>query len=426
MDQDGFPKDVNVWMGIDSKVYIRGNIYAEDGVFNGTVYATDGIFKGVIQASSYLDSSGKNMMTNGKWNPEYLNIKGLTVEAANVTGTLTIGQLPNTVAQTSDIPQKLSQLVNDSGYQTASGVTTIIGGVVTTDYVNALGIQVKAANVTGTLSANQIDLTGAITFNDLSRAVQNDINDTYTMAEDAQSLATGVDDTVSGWTYSGTTYIDGSMLMTGTVMASSLQGGEVLLLDANEYVAGSLTLEGATSFAGRKIVIESGGIELNSTWGDIYAGHGNGRTYLHLADYEFTIGHADVLPNVGANYNLGSMNQTWLNVYAETDTIQTSDRNKKHDIQDIPDKYLQMLLLLPPKIFKMNSGTSDRFHVGYIAQDVENAMGKVGIDSLEFAGFVKDKDNDGNDVYMLRYGEFMAIHTMAIQKIFQKLEAAGL
>lgn len=65
----------------------------------------------------------------------------LKVSAANITGTLTIGQLPSGVAMDDDIPTKLSELTNDSGYQTATGVTTIIGGTVTADYVNALGIE---------------------------------------------------------------------------------------------------------------------------------------------------------------------------------------------------------------------------------------------------------------------------------------------
>jgi molybdopterin synthase catalytic subunit len=49
-----------------------------------------------------------------------------------------------------------------------------------------------------------------------------------------------------------------------------------------------------------------------------------------------------------------------------------------------------------------------------------------GIDSQEFGGFVKDKDEDGNEIYMLRYEEFIAIHTKALQNINKRLEAAGL
>lgn len=65
----------------------------------------------------------------------------LKVSSANITGTLTIGQLPKTVAQTSQIPTKTSDLSNDSGYQTEQGVTTIINGTVTTDYIYALGVE---------------------------------------------------------------------------------------------------------------------------------------------------------------------------------------------------------------------------------------------------------------------------------------------
>ena len=65
----------------------------------------------------------------------------LYVDAAHITGTLVIGQLPSGVAQTSQIPTDTSQLTNSAGYQTAQGVTTIINGVVTTDYIYALGVE---------------------------------------------------------------------------------------------------------------------------------------------------------------------------------------------------------------------------------------------------------------------------------------------
>lgn len=74
----------------------------------------------------------------------------LKVSSANITGTLTIGQLPNTVAQTSQIPTKTSQLSNDSLYQTEQGVTSIVKGTVTTDYIYALGVEassVRGSNI---------------------------------------------------------------------------------------------------------------------------------------------------------------------------------------------------------------------------------------------------------------------------------------
>lgn len=73
------------------------------------------------------------------------------VKSVNIDGALTVGQLPDGVAMESDIPTQISQLTNNMNYQTlsdinargfqdASGVTSIINGTVTTDYVNALGV----------------------------------------------------------------------------------------------------------------------------------------------------------------------------------------------------------------------------------------------------------------------------------------------
>lgn len=74
---------------------------------------------------------------NGKLIADQIDASGLKVDAANVTGTLTIGKLPDTVAEKSDIPTNVSELNNDSGYQTETGVTTIVDGMVTTDYINS-------------------------------------------------------------------------------------------------------------------------------------------------------------------------------------------------------------------------------------------------------------------------------------------------
>lgn len=72
-----------------------------------------------------------------------IDADNLYVNAANITGSLVIGQLPDNVATTRDIPDKVSELENDEGYQTERGVVTIIDGTVDADYVNALGIRAR-------------------------------------------------------------------------------------------------------------------------------------------------------------------------------------------------------------------------------------------------------------------------------------------
>lgn len=76
----------------------------------------------------------------GKLTANQIDATNLKVNAANITGSLTIGQLPSNVATDSDIPTRTSDLTNDSGYQTRSGVVSIVNGTVTADYVEALDI----------------------------------------------------------------------------------------------------------------------------------------------------------------------------------------------------------------------------------------------------------------------------------------------
>lgn len=88
----------------------------------------------------------------------------LKVSSANITGTLTIGQMPDGIAQTSQIPTKTSQLSNDSGYQTELGVTTIINGTVTTDYIYALGVEASSVRgATVAIKNNDGNTVGGIT-----------------------------------------------------------------------------------------------------------------------------------------------------------------------------------------------------------------------------------------------------------------------
>lgn len=135
----------------------------------------------------------------------------------------------------------------------------------------------------------------------------------------------------------------------------------------------------------------------------------------------------------GTSYtNLGSENCRWRNVYATNATIQTSDRNYKKDIESLSDKYINMFDLLEPVSYKMVEG--DRTHIGFIAQDVEEAMYQVGLTSMDFAGLCKDKlvDNDGvavidengneKEYYSLRYGEFIPINTAKIKQLGKQLK----
>lgn len=97
-------------------------------------------FTGLANGTTTIDGA---CIKTGTIEASRIDTDSLYVNAANITGSLVIGQLPDNVATTGDIPDKVSELENDEGYQTERGVVTIIDGTVTADYVEALGVRAR-------------------------------------------------------------------------------------------------------------------------------------------------------------------------------------------------------------------------------------------------------------------------------------------
>ena len=120
---------------------------------------------------------------------------------------------------------------------------------------------------------------------------------------------------------------------------------------------------------------------------------------------------------------LGTASAKWGQIYSTNSAISTSDRNAKNSIETLPEKYVAMLNGVTPRRFKLNDGTSDRYHVGFIAQEVEDAMNAAGVSSKEFGGFVKAVDDVGREIYMLRYEEFIGVLLAKINELDARLTA---
>jgi hypothetical protein len=122
----------------------------------------------------------------------------------------------------------------------------------------------------------------------------------------------------------------------------------------------------------------------------------------------------DALHANTTNYMYG----TWELNGAET---VTSDSNFKHDIGSLDDRYNDLFDQLKPIKFKYNDGASNRYHTGFIAQDVCSAIEYSGLNTNEFAAYVKSMEtNDDGEVKEkcgLRYDEFVSLNTWQIQKL---------
>ena len=110
---------------------------------------------------------------------------------------------------------------------------------------------------------------------------------------------------------------------------------------------------------------------------------------------------------------------TW---YGTSSEAITSDINKKHDIEALSASYSALFDGLTPRLYKYNDGTSERVHVGFIAQEVEAAIDSVGLTTQDFAGFVRAKcinkeTKTLEEVCCLRYEEFIALCVNEIQQL---------
>nr|DAM77265.1 MAG TPA: endosialidase chaperone [Bacteriophage sp.] len=266
----------------------------------------------------------------------------------------------------------------------ASGTTRIKGSSIDTTTLAAKSITV-----------DKLNLTGQISFGDLDSATQ-----------DAISKAQDAGDVISAWEYPGSTYIDGSKIMAGTVMASQLLGGTVGLLASNQDVVGALTIAYTTTGIGLGIATSYGGIQIQSA-GNVYISSAH-NTRLQLDKDAAKLG-----PTVWAT---------------DGTVIYSSDRNVKHDIEYDLSRYRQFLLDLKPCRFKYDNGQSGRFHVGLIAQDMERSLVDNGLTAMDFSGWCQMpiRDEEGGITgytYGIRYDSLIPLNTMMIQELERRVTA---
>ena len=109
--------------------------------------------------------------------------------------------------------------------------------------------------------------------------------------------------------------------------------------------------------------------------------------------------------------------------YSSEEMARGSDRRIKNSITYDMDRYSRFFLDLRPTPYRMNSGNSGRFHLGFVAQDVEQALLESGMSTNDFAGFVRSAGSDDvhgeyEDQCYLRYENFIALNTFMIQKLY--------
>ncbi len=321
----------------------------------------------------------------------------------------------------------------------AEGLAARIGdaeGNVTRLQATAKGLQASVSNLNGSVTNLTADINGIRT------QVSGKIDSSQAQTLIDQSLdgitlsaVSDTDGTVFKLKYNGAVlastgsvdlYVD-AVNIYGTLTATKLRGGSISVVDDDDNECGTIQTTYASS-SDYKLDISSSAMELFAEDGSLFIASGWDRSNKYHASIEVD-GNSEevqikggVIPNADDVYNLGSPNFVWSAIYCSTNELNGSDRNIKNSIEALPEKYVRMFELVEPKRYKLNSGTSGRFHTGFIAQEVEDAMRACGINSQEFAGWARAKREDGSETYFLRYSEFIPILWAKVREQEERLK----
>lgn len=203
----------------------------------------------------------------------------------------------------------------------------------------------------------------------------------------------------------------------------------IQIADSNDYEA-KVTL-------GNNFLVDK---SINWYWSDnaVHDGIGNYNgqiTYFGPGD----IGEATTTNLRGKYVRLYAHEGGAVYLGASGSTAVTSDRNLKTDILDIDNKYIDFFDRLRPITYKYNKGHRD--HIGFIAQEVEEALIASGLTTEEFAGLIIEKDvtlNPNYDssmtdeeikanethydtLYSLRYEEFISLLVKKVQSLQEQI-----
>lgn len=156
---------------------------------------------------------------------------------------------------------------------------------------------------------------------------------------------------------------------------------------------------------------------------------------IGLSDYVRISDNGNLIPSSSSVY-CGTNPNPFAGGYSSGGWKTTSDRRKKKDFQKLleDDRFERFFELLQPMEYRLMEN-DEKMHIGFVAQDVEQAMTDCDISENEFYGLehavFSEKDfesneewekfleqNGGaNDMYTLCYQEFIALNTAMIQKL---------
>ncbi len=387
--------------------------------------------------------------TNNKVATIETDLTGITSRVSSVEQTTTTinGNITSLTTRMNTAEQKITDTAIVSTVRSSTYYKNDLGAKVSSNEIISCINQTSEAIK---ISASKINLTGYVTMTNLSTAGQTIIDGgnikTNTISlERLKSAtnnpiirlfgkcsldATAADEVGVGsavrlkWNAENYIYI-------ATNNMKFYQGGvaKYTITPAGLYLDGAdLIINGGFLTIGGKQFRGWGFSSGNKYW----LGISNDDKYVRMYNNDVTVAN-------GVTY-IGSPSGRYIKVYSTQAADVSSDRRKKTNILAYDEKIETFYDNLKPISYELINGHSGRKHYGFIAQDVEDAMGVAGLDYKDMALLQKaPMDVNGNEIdpttivdystderivdyeYSLAYTEMISINTHMIQKLRQEI-----
>ena len=336
---------------------------------------------------------------------EGLGLRVSNAEQGVAELSVTAQGLASQIADTQGNLSALTQSVDSIGFTVSSS---------TSSGQTASVIQMtKDGTVIGSGTINAVNKTQAqslidVSIDSLSLGVTNRSGYSYvTLKSDGVTIATSDDITLGGDVVfvddltDGVTKISGDNIRTGTIDASRVSVEDAFEVLHNGSPYGYMGYGTGSNTGG-----ETQGIIMKDWSGSNYFMATNGGVRMQSGECIYCTAGGDIKSTVAIQVE--------------------SDQRVKKDISYDMGRYEQMFLSLRPCAFRMVQGTSGRYHTGFIAQEVEEAIINNGLSTLDLAALVKETTAEGyseeDPLYSIRYSELIALNTHMIQRLWNRVE----
>lgn len=309
------------------------------------------------------------------------------------------------------------------GVKKRTSSSTSWGDADTPFYVRKDGyVKMANADVTGTVNATSGSIGG---FDISSNYLRSDITksgtryQTFMQAADGSNTTTALavrssTDDGENWTYQFRVNYDGSAVMRNATITgnSTIAAACIPNLSASKITSGTIDTDRLSSsvittsnFSAKTLTTGSLTVDNGCYVGSWYIGSG-GLTSgnVHLTTYALVYGVRQC---------------TWADVTACVQDY-SSDIRLKNSITTMDDRYSILFDNLNPITYKFNSdGDSAKTRIGFIAQDVQEAIDKSGLTDMNC---VYSSEGTDEDYLRLSYTNFIALNTREIQKLKSRVE----